>query len=69
MSNLVAIPESELPEKGRLALQALRRAVKDAFLSGEAYDPDGSGKAYWLEHDEFGNPIDEKLTASEEGQG
>jgi len=32
---------------GRLAHQALRRAVRLAHLNGEAHDPDGSGYRYW----------------------
>lgn len=53
----------DFEEELRLAEQAMRRAVRLAFLSGEAYDPDGSGKEFWLKHDEFGNPIQEKTTA------
>jgi hypothetical protein len=49
----------EHENKANLALQAMNRAVRQAFLNGEAYDPDGSGKAFWLRHDEFGNPIEE----------
>lgn len=37
----------ELELKGRLALQVTRRGVRRALLNGEAYDPDGKGKAYW----------------------
>ena len=54
---------AEHEKNAQLALQAMRRGVRQAFLSGEAYDPDGSGKAYWLKHDEFGNPIEGKKTA------
>jgi len=43
---------------GQHALQALRRAVRNAFLDGSAYDPDGSGKVYWETHDESGNAIE-----------
>jgi len=49
--------------KGQQALQAMRRGVRNAFLDGTAYDPDGKGKAYWETHDEFGNPIDDRKTA------
>ena len=52
MSKLSAIPENELPERGRQALQALRRAVKEAFLTGKAYDPEGKGYAYWKAKDD-----------------
>ena len=63
MATVVPSKHVDFPEELRLAEQAFRRAVRQAFLNGEAYDPDGSGKAYWLEHDEFGNPIDENITA------
>jgi len=33
--------QMEVELKGQLALQALRRAVRMAFLDGSAYDPDG----------------------------
>jgi hypothetical protein len=49
--------------KGQLALQALRRAVRNAFLDGSAYDPDGTGKIYWETHDESGNPIETRKSA------
>jgi len=49
--------------KGLLALRALRRGVRNAFLDGSAYDPDGSGKAYWETHDEAGNPIEVRQPA------
>jgi len=49
--------------EGQLALRALRRGVRKAFLNGTAYDPDGKGKAYWEAHDELGNPNDDRKSA------
>ena len=43
---------NEIPERLRPVHQALRRAIKKAFLTGQAYDPDGKGYAYWKAQDE-----------------
>ncbi len=53
----------EIDEKAQLALNAMRRGVRLAFLNGTAYDPDGSGKAYWQACDESGKLIEVKKTA------
>ena len=50
-------------EHGQLALQAMRRGVRKAHLNGTAYDPDGTGRAYWETHDEFGQPIEPAKSA------
>ena len=63
MATVEPFTQVDFEEELRLAEQAFRRAVRQAFLNGEAYDPDGSGKAFWLKHDEFGNAIEEKVTA------
>lgn len=39
--------DADIDTRAQLALQAMRRGVKKAFLNGEAYDPDGKGYAYW----------------------
>ena len=59
MTTLVPSKQVDFPEELRLAEQAFRRAVRQAFLSGDAYDPDGAGRVFWLTHDELGNPIEE----------
>ena len=55
--------KKELEVKAELALRAMNRGLRKAFLSGEAYDPDGRGKAFWEKHDESGNPIATRLSA------
>ena len=65
MATVVPSKHVDFPEELRLAERAFRRAVRQAFLNGEAYDPDGSGKAFWLEHDEFGQLMqDERADTS-----
>ena len=48
---------------GQAGLRALNIALREAFLNGTAYDPDGSGKAYWQARDESGKLIEVKKTA------
>lgn len=52
MANEATISPIEMPERWRPAQQAFERAVKKAFLSGEAHDPDGKGYAYWKAQDD-----------------
>jgi hypothetical protein len=63
MASVTTEKTNEMPEKLKLALQAMRRGVRNAFLSGEAYDPDGSGRAYWETHDEFCQPITDQKSS------
>jgi len=42
----------------QLALQAMNRGLRKAFLEGSAYDPDGSGKAYWEEQDRLAAEVE-----------
>lgn len=53
-----------MPEELRLIHQAFRRAVKEAFLTGRAHDPDGKGYAYWKAQDDA-----EKLLAEADRTG
>jgi hypothetical protein len=55
--------KKELELKGQLALQAMRRGVRKAFLNGEAYDPDGKGKAFWEAQDAAEKAAAEKKSA------
>jgi|GEM_PF-2491162 len=55
--------EIEHKTEAELALQAMNRGLRKAFLSGEAYDPDGSGRAYWETHDEFCQPITDQKSS------
>ena len=49
----VVLPNAEdNPDRFDPAQRAFDRAVKKAFLSGEAYDPDGKGYAYWKARDD-----------------
>ena len=50
----------EMPEHLRLAQQAFERAVKKAFLTGQAYDPDGNGYAYWKAREEAEQSVSRK---------
>jgi hypothetical protein len=43
--------KTDLERRAELALRAMNRGLKKAFLGGEAYDPDGKGKAYWQAQD------------------
>lgn len=52
MTDAATAHEIEIPERLRPVHQALRRALKKAFLSGQAYDPDGKGYAYWKAQDD-----------------
>ena len=63
MASITTEQSNEMPEQLKLALQAMRRGVRQAFLNGEAYDPDGRGKAYWETHDEFCQPITDTKSA------
>jgi hypothetical protein len=53
----------ELENEAQLALRAMNRGLRKAFVGGAAYDPDGKGKAYWEKHDELGNPIEDRKAA------
>ncbi len=40
--------KQDIEAKGQLAMNAFVRALGKACLGGEAYDPDGNGRVYWL---------------------
>lgn len=44
--------QQELDKEAQLALTAMNRGLKQAFLNGDAYDPDGKGYAYWKAQDD-----------------
>ncbi len=52
MKNVAPMERKEIPEHLRPAMYAFERAVKNAFLTGQAYDPDGKGYAYWKAQEE-----------------
>lgn len=52
MATVASTIQTEIPERLRPVQQAFDRALKKAFLTGQAYDPDGKGYAYWKAQDD-----------------